>query len=214
MQEVIVQIGQDLKNRVAETLEPFKIPSDVSSRICEAYSEAWRTYHNASHILQMLQLSDNVRDNGIRTRLKVLVLYHDVWYKVGQPAGKNEQMSAAWAVDDFTLNPDTAYLSEFLRQGIEATATHSLDAVNAEYKEEVSLLLDLDLWGLGQSYDQFTKDTETIWHEFQPIATREQYDSGRARWAYTFLKRPSIYHAEEYKHLESKARENLTLLAI
>ncbi len=203
-----------LKDEAERILAPYKTTPGAVERIVAAYNEPWRTYHNENHILQMLQLASRENNLEIRQRLEVLILYHDVWYKVGQPHGTNEHNSAEWAVSDFgdARDVETVRLTRMLRQGIVATATHTLDKVNPNYVEEVSLLLDLDLWGLGQSAEYFQANTEAIWLEFQPIATRKQYDEGRAAWAKSFLKRDAIYHTEPYLGLEHKARENLAAL--
>lgn len=203
-----------LKEEAERILAPYSVVPGAVERIVAAYNEPWRTYHNESHILQMLQLASRENNLETRQRLELLILYHDVWYKVGQQPGTNERNSAEWAIADFgdIRDVDTVRLTRMLRQGILATATHTLDEVNPNYVEEVSLLLDLDLWGLGQSPEYFQANTEAIWCEFQPIATRKQYDEGRAAWAKSFLKRDAIYHVEPYLGLEHKARENLAAL--
>ena len=205
---------KNLKEAAERILSPYNVMPGAAHRIVMAYNEPWRTYHNESHILQMLELASRVDNPETRQRLELLILYHDVWYKVGQPHGTNERNSAEWAVNDFgdVRDVETVRLIRMLRQGIVATATHTLDDVNPNYVEEVSLLLDLDLWGLGQSSEYFQSNTEAIWREYQPIATRQQYDEGRAAWAKSFLARDVLYHVEPYLGLEQKARENLAAL--
>lgn len=203
-----------LREEAERILAPYNIVPGAVERIVAAYNEPWRAYHNENHILQMLELASRENHPETRQRLELLILYHDVWYKVGQEHGTNERNSAEWAIADFGDGRDveTARLTRMLRQGIIATATHTLDGVNPNYVKEVSLLLDLDLWGLGQSSEYFQANTEAIWREFQPIATRKQYDTGRAAWAKSFLARDGIYHVEPYLGLERKARENLATL--
>jgi len=205
-----------LKEEAGRILAPYNVVPGAVERIVAAYNEPWRAYHNESHILQMLELASRENNLETRQRLELLILYHDVWYKVGQQHGANENKSAEWAVADFgdVRGTETVRLTLMLSQGIVATATHTLDKVNPDYIEEVSLLLDLDLWGLGQPAEYFQTSTEAIWREYQPIATRKQYDEGRSAWAKSFLTRDGIYNVEPYLGLERKARENLAALIV
>lgn len=210
-------MSDTLYREVHNILNPLQVSADAHTPIVLAYSEHWRTYHNCSHILLMLhrsRQSDVYLSDWMRQCLEVMILYHDIYYKVGGKQGTNKMMSAKWAVDDLAAAPvSLVRLREVVNQGIKATATHTLSEVNPEYREVVSLLLDLDLWGLGQSPEIFADNTEQIWREFMPIATRKQFDAGRAAWARTFLARPIIYHTPAFMSLEAMARHNLTQLA-
>ena len=141
-----------------------------------------------------------------------MIFYHDAWYKVGREQGLNEKMSAEWAFKDCG-EYITVPFQQMLTQGIEATATHTLERVHPSHQREVGLLLDLDLKSLGVSSSLFEAITESIWQEYEPVATREEYDTGRAEWARTFLKRPFIYHTEWFiERFEDQARKNLKAL--
>lgn len=185
-------------------------------RIINAYGEAWRHYHSTTHILtlrdQLHTISTPELNEVQYATLTRILIYHDVWYKVGRERGENERKSAEWACND--LSP---HLSEIelrgVEQGILATIDHTLDAVDTQYHAEVGLFLDLDLMGLGQSPDGFDQDTEEVWEEYRPIATRQEYDTGRRAWATQFLARERLYHTSHFAHLEAQARRNLEALS-
>ena len=206
-----------LYSEILNILRPFNVPAGAHNRILNAYCESWRTYHNADHIIQMLRLSRhtdiNLSDEE-RQRLELMILYHDVWYKVGRSAGENEKQSAQWAVDDLAgASDELIRLRRCLQQGINATATHSLADTNPVYVDEIATLLDLDLWGLGQEPESFQEDTEKVWQEYQPIATREEFDNGRSIWAQNFLSsRNQIYFTEPFLDREEMAQRNLKQL--
>lgn len=204
-----------LINEVGRILTPFGVNHKARSRIVDAYSEDWRGYHNASHIMQMLVLSrrfDIKLMDDDRLRLELMILYHDVWYKVGRPKGENERKSADWAYTDLVHHG--FQFTDTIREGIEATINHNLVDVSSDNILVVATLLDLDLWGLGQKPEYFKRNGEMIWQEFQPVATRAEFKAGRATWAKDFLdSRKTIYHTESFAQFEAQARRNLQELA-
>lgn len=170
-------------------------------------------------MLGLLQTMDIHLSSDEKQRLEIMILYHDVWYKVGRKRGENEVRSAKWAVADL-MDLNLAYTVEEKRlvrcinQGIVATIKHELAGTNGRYVEEIATLLDLDLWGLGQSPERFQEDTEKIWEEYQPILTREEFMDGRIQWAKDFLaSRSQVYHTEPFFQFEDMAQENLASLA-
>lgn len=204
-----------LSAEAVKILTPFGVGEQSIGRLLQSYSEVWRSYHNSSHIMQMLMLSrrfDIKLTNHERQLLELMILYHDAWYKIGRPAGENERRSADWACQDLH-NEDIVFL-QALREGIEATITHTLANIAKSNTVVVSTLLDLDLWGLGQKPEYFKRTSERIWREFQPIATREEFNKGRSAWARKFLdSRNTIYHTPLFSQFEDQAKQNLTALA-
>lgn len=208
-------IVMHFKTRVRKVLGYFDLESSCRA-ITSAYTESWRGYHNTTHILGMLDALDMISEDELevleRQIIALMVVYHDAWLKVRRNKGENELRSAEWAVRDLGSNA-APWLSDCVRQGILATATHSLDDVDPAYHKMVGILLDLDLRGIGMPYQAFQRDTEAIWKEFQPVYTRVEYDVGRAQWAASFLEHDRIYHTPHFAHLEEQARSNLRRLA-
>jgi predicted metal-dependent HD superfamily phosphohydrolase len=147
--------------------------------------------------------------------VQYLVLYHDVFYKVGLPRGENELLSAEWAINDFLKSrvKHKTQTCALLEQGIMATINHSLESVDHNHKPVVALLLDLDLWGLGASEDEFKMNTDRIWREQEPMCSYSQFQTGQIMWAQTLLDRPAIYHTSIGRDREAQARLNLERLA-
>lgn len=208
-------IDYDFRAKIAPVLTSFGVSAIAIDRVCQSYSEQWRSYHATRHILGMLRGASRLSLTGADYDLLcLLIIYHDVWLKISREPGENERKSAAWAIDDVSTRlSHQAWLATLLQQGIEATITHTLDGVDDQFREVVSYLLDLDLWGLGQSPERFQEDTEAVWHEFEPRYTRAEFDAGRSSWAATFLTRERVYHTKHFAHLEGQARANLTALA-
>lgn len=203
----------DFTDRAKGILARFGIENALPA-LLTAYTEPWRGYHNVSHIVRMLRVLDEipeyVQQNEERYTIALMILYHDAWYKVKCEPGENEHKSAEWALRDLGSNAPER-LRYCVELGIVATASHQL--VVPTHRDLISVLLDLDLYGLGMSYEEFQRDTEAIWLEYQPVYTREEYDAGRARWAAEFLKRDKFYLSPHFEHLEQQARSNLERLA-
>jgi len=192
--------------------EPFE-------EILDAYNEPWRYYHSSRHILRMFKAAE---DSGLtdeitsseRQSLYLAILFHDVCYKVGRDIGLNESNSAEFTFKHCNMTRHNKPIIHSAVQAIEATIYHSLDGISNCNKMVTKTLLDLDLMGLGQSPESFMADTEDIWREYEPISTRSEYDTGRAKWAKSFLKRKILFHTSYFRKLESRARRNLSELAI
>lgn len=214
-----MQASYQLKYAIRQVLCPLSVRAKEQNHIVSAYSQPWRSYHNAVHILQMLSRAKRreVRlDKYQYWRLCVMIIYHDIWYVVGSPPGENEARSAEWAITDVKGIPRQSpeHLHRALSQGINATAKHNLDGVDDEFKLEVATLIDLDLLGLGKSPEGFAADSERVWQEYSSIATRDQFDAGRSAWARSFLdSRDRIYQTTTFARYEQAARNNLRKLA-
>ncbi|HEY0011025.1 MAG TPA: hypothetical protein VGB97_03935 [Candidatus Paceibacterota bacterium] len=207
----------ELRLAVTEIYGELGIPYAAVEPLCCSYSERWRTYHDANHILGMLEGARGLVLMGNELLLlKFLIVSHDRWLKVGREHGESERESARLAIEDLQRRDGERHppLEELVYQGITATITHTLECVDERFVNIVAPLIDLDLWGLGQDPAYFQSQTEAIWLEYEPRYTRAEYDEGRKMWAATFLERPKIYLTPHFKHLEPQARENLQALAL
>ena len=211
---------QAFRQRARAIVAPFGVGDDILERVIDAYTEHWRTYHNHQHILDMLERADELTmSDAARVELYLLIVYHDVWYKIMLEPGLNERMSACWAIEDVLGQESAGWhraqkrLARLLKQGIGATVDHTLSAVDKEFHDIVGTLIDLDLAGLGKSPESFLVDTERVWREYEPVCIRSQFDEGRRLWAKEFLNRRKIFHTEVFAELEQQARRNLALLA-
>ncbi len=187
------------------------------------YCEIHRDYHDIRHpismwhIVLMLKQAGKLDSNVDERLLLLLILLHDVIVKLGRVKGWNERMSAELAQNHLRQLGAPEDFIDIVHYGITCTISHVIDHHLRDDMPTVwytvTLLLDLDLFGLGQDAKSFAVDTERVWQEFCAVATREEYDDGRILWARSFLERQRIYHTEVFKHLEVQAQKNLRALA-
>lgn len=208
-------------------LESIGVPDALNAaiRIFKAYAVPNRHYHGLVHHLR--KMFEAVKLLTFLTEwealaLRLLILYHDVWYEVGM-VGKNERLSVKWALEDIDRIPQPhseqiKWLRRLLEQGILATITHSLDDVDEEFHTLVSLLLDIDLLGVGESRASFKQDTELLWLEQKelPGADRKKFDRGTSCWAKMFLGRGHVFHHPWFADTEreDQAKRNLRSLVL
>lgn len=193
-------------------LERAKIEAVIAT-----YCEPWRTYHNLNRLWGMVKSAEQHFKSDCTVKewqaLLVSIIYSKAVYKVGGWLDDQERASADWASEDVHQAGGSEFLAGCVWAEIYATKTHTLDGVPAQYQKITSMLLDLNLESLGLPEKEFTQTTEAIWHEFQPIVDRQEYDRRRRIWAKGFLDRPQIFHTEKLRSLyEDQARSNLTQL--
>ncbi len=219
---------KNIFEQAKKDLESIGIPDarGKALRIIRAYISHTRHYHHINpHIDRMIFIVTIMRSlflsKGDALVLRFLTLYHDVWLKINVNRGVSEHKSTDWALADVNQSSkldsrEVRRLRRILKQGIPATITHTLDEVDRDLHEIVSLFLDLDLQGLGASPEQFKKDTELLWleHNELPNASREIFNKNTSNWAEIFLNRNKIYHSPYFTYLEKQARTNLASLVI
>jgi predicted metal-dependent HD superfamily phosphohydrolase len=210
--QLVISLAQLLGQEITDLLSPSQFQS-----ISAAYLEPWRTYHNIEHPIAMLEalakLDCSMLTTGQLLAIKLMILYHDVWYKVGRNSGENELESACWARHDLEPGSTPNHLTSAVAMGINCSTSHLVigDAMRA-YQPAIKLFLDLDLMTLGGTAEEFDQGTESIWQEYQPHYSRDEYDTGRRAWAREMLHRKHIYQTEYFAHLEAPARANLQRL--
>lgn len=165
-------------------------------------------------MLDLLELADKSQISASElTTVNLMIIYHDVAYKIGREKGWSENESAAVAAQqlrDCALNP--MYV-EVVCEGILATINHEVPDEN--WSHFMGLFLDIDmLAGLGTNWEEFADNTNKIQREYEPLYTTDEYQAGRVKWAEGFIKRDWIFVTRQFKQYELVARENLkTLIA-
>jgi predicted metal-dependent HD superfamily phosphohydrolase len=181
--------------------------------ILGSYSEPWRRYHNCEHILKMLdwlQATKIPLDSQYLTALEVMVIYHDVIYKIGREKAYNECASATIAGKHLQSAGYDSIFVELVTEGVECTIAHQVKPDLPMWSDFIQPLIDIDLLaGMGKSGDDFTNNTELIRQEYSPLYTDAEIARGRAKWAKSMLTRPSIYLSSYFQQYEAYARENL-----
>jgi predicted metal-dependent HD superfamily phosphohydrolase len=196
-----------LKTGWMELLAGFGVDQALSlqayDEVAGRYRESHRTYHNLTHIGEMLEVVDEfggAADNVSAVQLAVWL--HDVIYD--STASDNEERSADFATELLTrLNIP---LVDDVHRLILATKTHA----NPENDPDTQLLLDADLAILGASTERYAAYAEAIRKEYVWVPD-EQYRSGRTNVLTHFLERERIYGLEPMRvRLEQQARQNMT----
>lgn len=181
--------------------------------ILDAYSEAWRQYHNCDHILLALNLVRQLQPRisaEYRLAIEIMIVYHDVIYKLGREKGWNERESAAIAGKQLAHAGYDPTFIELIVAGIECTIDHAVPESLYNWAPYIEPLLDVDLLaGFGTSWEEFSERTRLIGLEYSPLYTAEEYRFGRAKFAKAFLEKPKIFHDPCLNEYEILARENL-----
>lgn len=188
------------------------------------YQEPWRHHHDIRHPVSMLELEEVIASIFKiatfpidRLALQVMIIYHDTILKLMREKGWNERESAKLAFEVLLSLGAPLEFCHFVAMGIRATATHEIPEqflFDEVAWNTVGLLLDLDLEGLGREEGYFARNTEANWREWQPVATRAEYDAGRAAWARNFLDtRQNIFSTRFFAMNEAQAKANLRRLA-
>lgn len=198
---------RDLEQALFTTIE--KIPGTnfckvTGAQMCEflrSYSPMYRNraYHNVYHILDGLSTfaaygpEDPVRDFAW--------IWHDVIWG-------DEDASARVAVLFADLLGVSFLRTEIIMDLILQTA-HTYPPYDPKC---AALFLDVDLSILGSKHKRFQEYREQIKQEYLTIYTEEQFAEGTKIWAKQMIGKRQIFHSKELRHLEEKARKNLSTL--
>lgn len=170
------------------------------------YGEENRHYHGKQHIVELLTwhnifLSDTriKMSKAEDTFVKALIWWHDIVY---DPRRKDNELTSA-ELFYHCMNMDSNKVKEPILQdvhlGILAT-THfyNIYDIHKDWKNPTLYMLDLDLMGLGGTWEDFSHNSINIRKEFSHVP---EYDYCRARLEFflKLIKRGYIYH-NPYKH--------------
>lgn len=177
--------------------------SAAFERLCSAYQEKRRAYHNLHHIAAMLSLAQQHRTDLQDFRAVFLAIwFHDVVYK---PHRKdNEEASAALACKELQHWHITDEVKKKVVHYILATKHH-----RATDDNDLQWLLDFDLAILCSPPQAYEIYTQQIRQEYS-IYPDFIYNAGRKKAMAAFLERPAIY-GKLGDRAEQQARLNITL---
>ncbi len=203
----------NLKTEIERIFATRPLSEEQMDLILDAYSESWRKYHNCDHILRALdllkQLQPQVGAEYLHA-IEIMIVYHDVVYKLGREKGWNERESAVVAAKHLVSIGYDATFIDIVVAGIECTITHTVPDDLGNWAAFIEPLLDVDLLaGFGTSWEEFSEKTHLIGLEYTPLYTKSEYQAGRATWAKSFLEKPKIFHNPSLVEYEILARENL-----
>jgi predicted metal-dependent HD superfamily phosphohydrolase len=210
----IITPREKLEAEILHIFADRPLDSSTVEFILESYSEPWRMYHNCEHILLALNLLRQLHPVACKNRqlraTEVMILYHDVVYKIGREKGWSEHESARTAETHLAAAGHDQSFIALVMSGITCTINHVIPGLLMKSAEFIEPLLDVDLLsGFGTSWDEFSEKTRLIGLEYSPLYTQEEYRAGRAKFAKAFLDRQQIFYNRSLREYEALVRENL-----
>lgn len=182
--------------------------------LVQRYSVPYRAYHSLEHhIAKALKTLDWAVEKYGRwanidwDSIEFALWYHDCVYDATK--GDNEFRSAiigsTWHTG-IAVRTDKMPLIHSL---IMAT-THQHPPKERWHLLEMQVITDIDLAGLGGSWEEFTANGRKIRMEYA-FADDTQWKEGRKKFAEKMLERSHVFSTELFrKEYEVRARENLT----
>jgi predicted metal-dependent HD superfamily phosphohydrolase len=177
----------------------------VWQQLFKHYSGKKRHYHGLPHIWNMLQQSEECKDElADKEVVDLAIWFHDIIYKATQK--NNEEKSAEFAVKVLRKGSLDSTRIQKVDQLIRSTKKHEiLDAPSTDN----AYILDFDLSILGQSWVVYETYIKNIRQEYK-VYPNFLYNPGRKKVLQHFLERKTLFFTEKYLDLyESQARKNL-----
>lgn len=176
------------------------IAEDIFTIFERNYSAPKRKYHNFEHILSILDLINEAKDDveDLKT-LYLAVWFHDVIYRMNENFD-NEELSARIA---------GSFLETILPQEVEKIKAMIMSTKNHESSDHDSqILIDADLAILGSSEDNYKKYVKSIREEYDYISDKD-FRIGRLQVLRKILNKPYIFTTQYFKKFEESARRNI-----
>ena len=187
------------------SVEP-SLAEDCIQQVETAYGGHKRYYHNANHILSLLQLSAEYK-HQLKAPLLVdfAIVYHDLVYKIGSD---NEALSAYHAGMRLTSICMSASEVELVKLYIEATKHHQIPE-GLEYASDLAYFLDFDMSILGAAWQEYEAYAANVRKEYG-IFPDNVYDPGRTKFLEQCLAAPVIFHTPVFhQKYDAAARSNM-----
>jgi len=175
---------------------------DVFARLEAGYSEPWRHFHDARHVLALLrkvgQVQSLVED---LPAVRMAVWFHDVILEPGD--SDNERASA-----NLWRELATGHLVPSQIDSVDKLILDTRHTV-APHSPDGALLADIDIAGLGADASVFSKQSEMVAAEF-PAGRRAQCLSAQHAFMQCLLDRKWVYNTAHFRdRFESRARDNI-----
>lgn len=199
-------------------LKPFVLVETARDLVAR-YDEPHRVYHNTDHLDHALSSLSNLASILTRKELNateleeigLMIWFHDAVYDIGPhvPHGQNERLSA----DLFMASTEAEMLpgnrAEIVEEGILHSASHTVCYAKHSLTTTQQIFLDIDLCGMGESYDFFLENGEKIRKEYAWVDP-DTFKQNRIKFFGALLKRPYIYYNLAMRGMyEAKTRQNI-----
>lgn len=168
------------------------------------YNSKGRFYHGCNHINSMLQKFEGICENNPEIKegvdyvaMRLAIIFHDLIQGIKNAEEKSAQIMGSLLQSNFSY-----YKIEPL-----ILATNYFGN-KFEFKLDEGLIRDLDLEGLGASWDVYLHNSFLIRQEY-PNISMDEFCKGRKEFIKHILSFEKIYSTPYFEHLEEKARANL-----
>ena len=175
----------------------------VFNALQAAYAEPARAYHTAEHIRDCLGQFDMTPPIAKRPdEVEAAIWFHDAVYQPG--SSDNEDQSARLGRSSLAAAGASLEIADRIAELI-LTTRH----LSSPGEPDAALLCDIDLSILGRTPDVFDDFEQRIRREYAWVP-EPMYRRARGEILAGFLRRPSIYQTDHFRHLyEAPARANL-----
>ncbi|PPG33650.1 DUF4031 domain-containing protein [Pseudoclavibacter sp. RFBG4] len=185
----------------------------LRDELLDAWSAPSRHYHDATHLLSVLDAIDIMRLRAAETgaplaerellTARLAAWFHDSVYE--GTAGDDERASADLAVERLTALSVDATLVADVERLVLATIVHAV----AESDVAGQILMDADLAVLARSEDGYARYVALVRRDYAHV-TDEQWRAGRASVLETLLATPRLFVSPAVpEDWEERARRNL-----
>lgn len=172
------------------------------------YNSKGRFYHGVNHINSMLQRFEElyekipeVKDEIDYESMRLAIIFHDLIQGCKDAEKESADIVSKLLITSFSL-PEICYLIRVTNYDLYKETWdwgHALD---------VDLIRDLDLEGLGASWEVYLHNSFLIRQEYSNISM-DEFCKGRKEFIKHILSFEKIYSTSYFEHLEEKARANL-----
>ena len=181
------------------------------------YSQPWRRYHNIVHINDCMTELETFWDAGTGQPeftfddfqiVETAIWYHDAVYN---PYSKRNEERSAYLVIDCLLSRVGKSEKDFIikvNDAIVSTKYHLTD-IETESSIATKVMMDIDLSGLGNSWEQYDTNSQNIMDEYYN-SSEEEIIEGRLAFLTKLNKKEHFYYTSYFRHkYEVRARENV-----
>ncbi|NME67604.1 HD domain-containing protein [Flammeovirga aprica] len=167
-----------------------------------AYSHSKRKYHNLSHLENMFEELEEVKDKvEDQDTIVFAIFYHDIIYNVLK--GNNEAKSAAIAVERLSDIGLDSLITTKCKEHILATKHHVMTSSN-----DTNILIDIDMSILGKEWSIYEKYMSDVRSEYS-IYPDFVYNKGRKNALIHFLDNNVFLTPYFYEKYEKQAIRNI-----
>ena len=173
------------------------------------YSEPWRAFHIWDHVLDLydrfLSVVDRLHDPQA---VFLAIAYHDASYD--PLSSQKERLSACLARADLVRFLGMSHFVARVCTFIEASHHHLVPAdLPAHETSDLSYFLDMDLSGLGASWERYIADNTQVRAEY-PQTSHADFITESSAVLGGFAQRSPLYHTEYFRsRYEASAQANL-----